>query len=317
MITWPRRRRAVDRGDFELFVHTSRSLGAMLLGRFCHGDARVRAAGGAPSRAEEALRPEVLFAEIVHYRGPPGKSCAAGAARHEIRSSACRRPTGATDSPGRSAVRVRAAKCVPLRAARREVVPRLTSAHNYLAASLAIYRFLACSRRRARAALDLGPLEDASFLPRVTRGRCLFLARWTFYGRNRATRRRAGFSDLAGDPAGVRGGARQRAAHRSERDGVGQLPRWRRTAAGGCKSSIRAGSLVPPGGSGSYAHEMVIPLTRTRGRQKTNERGGGGLRRSFPPGSRGLREDLRGPTTADRVLRRIVGPWCASCANRR
>src|SRR5262249_26581577 len=45
--------------------------GARLLGRFCHADARLREEVEAYLRAEDALRPGAIFAEIVHL--PEGR----------------------------------------------------------------------------------------------------------------------------------------------------------------------------------------------------------------------------------------------------
>ena len=40
--------------------------GARLFGRFCHGDSALQSAVEEHLRAEEALDPEAIFAEIVH-----------------------------------------------------------------------------------------------------------------------------------------------------------------------------------------------------------------------------------------------------------
>src|SRR5262249_19106250 len=56
----------------------------------------------------------------------------------------------------------------------REVLPRLTVAHDWPTAALGIYRFLcALGNQRARRAIawSWGPLKNAPFLPRVREGR--------------------------------------------------------------------------------------------------------------------------------------------------
>ena len=63
-----------------------------------------------------------------------------------------------------------------LRSARlgREVIPRLTTAHNFTLRSLGMYRFLCVLQqqgRRANLSWTWGPLARAPFLPRVTSGR--------------------------------------------------------------------------------------------------------------------------------------------------
>jgi len=72
-----------------------------------------------------------------------------------------------------------------LRSARlgKQVIPRLTSAHNFVHGSLGVYRFL-CMLQSQEAlgglAWGWGPLEGAPFLPRVTHGR-LILARASWW----------------------------------------------------------------------------------------------------------------------------------------
>ena len=60
--------------------------GARLFGRFCHGDDALRAHVEAHLRAEEALRPEAIFAEVVHL--PQGRLgnvlCRPALRAHEI-----------------------------------------------------------------------------------------------------------------------------------------------------------------------------------------------------------------------------------------
>src|SRR5262249_13573134 len=73
---------------------------------------------------------------------------------------------------------------VRLRSARldREVIPRLSSAHNFTSMNLGVYRFLGALQHQGAAgsrAWNWGPLESAPFLPRVVAGRLvLSRARW-------------------------------------------------------------------------------------------------------------------------------------------
>jgi hypothetical protein len=64
----------------------------------------------------------------------------------------------------------------------RRVIPRLTSAHNYDAGSLGVYRFLCALQGQGVAAglaWDWGPLQSAPFLPRVVTGKLVLArARW-------------------------------------------------------------------------------------------------------------------------------------------
>ncbi len=73
-----------------------------------------------------------------------------------------------------------------LRSARlgREVIPRLTTAHNFSRGSLGVYRFLCTLQSPGRASAGVswswGPLDGAPFLPRVTIGRVV-LARASWW----------------------------------------------------------------------------------------------------------------------------------------
>jgi lantibiotic biosynthesis protein len=60
------------RGRFRIYLQgCAGPSGANLLGRFCHGDAALQAQVERHLRAEEALRPDAVFAEIVHL--PQGR----------------------------------------------------------------------------------------------------------------------------------------------------------------------------------------------------------------------------------------------------
>ena len=119
--------------------------------------------------AEEAHRPDAIFAEIVHLpQGRIGNILSRPVLReHEIpflgRSGAPReRQIPITDLT----VTVAGTRIV-LRSRRlgREVIPRLTSAHNYRRGSLGIYRFLCMLQNQGSqggAVWSWGPLDSAS-----------------------------------------------------------------------------------------------------------------------------------------------------------
>jgi thiopeptide-type bacteriocin biosynthesis protein len=170
---------AVDAGDFRLWLQgVSGPSGAPLLGRFCHADPALHRQVLEHLRAEEAHRPDAVFAEIVHLpEGRLGNILSRPVLRdYEIpflgqSGAACDRQLPVTDL--RVSVRGRR---VVLRSERldREVVPRLSTAHNFGLRSLGLYRFLcALQHQDSNAALgwSWGPLEQAPFLPRVTSGR--------------------------------------------------------------------------------------------------------------------------------------------------
>ena len=175
---------AVARGDFRVVLEgASGPSGARLLGRFCHADEILRVQVERHLRAEESLCPDAVFAEIVHL---PEARIGNVLARPILRAyeipylgragGAADRQVPITDLY----VSVRENRIV-LRSARlgREIIPRLTSAHNFTGRAVGLYRFL-CLLQGQGAAENLGwtwgALESAPFLPRVTMGR-LVLAR--------------------------------------------------------------------------------------------------------------------------------------------
>ncbi|WNG26549.1 Lanthionine biosynthesis protein LanB [Cystobacter fuscus] len=177
---------ALAQGRFQLHLQDVTASGANLLGRFCHGDSLLRREVEALLRAEEALRRDAVFAEIVHLpQGRVGNILTRPVLReYEIpylgRSGAPReRQLEASDLR----VSIQDSRIV-LRSARlgREVLPRMTTAHDFDFQNLGLYRFL-CTlqhQQHLRGLMwDWGPLAGASFLPRVTHGRLvLSLARW-------------------------------------------------------------------------------------------------------------------------------------------
>jgi thiopeptide-type bacteriocin biosynthesis protein len=297
--------------------------GARLLGRFCHADAELRAAVEEHLRAEEALDPEAVFAEIVHLpRARDVNVVARPVLRtHEI---ACLGRPGAPPEhqlplddlllsleDGRLVLRSR-------RLGRR-VVPRLTTAHNFVWRGVSVYRLLCRLQGQGldRGGSFWGPLAAAPWLPRVRSGRVVLeRARW---------RLDAHELDLPG-----------------ERDAAfGVLQDWRRSrrvprfvcltsdysdlpvdldnvlAVDGLVQALRArgsaelSELFPPpdelrarGPEGSFVHELVVPFVRSRPPDRQpGRRLQAGIRRTFPPGSEWLYARIyTGETAADGVL---------------
>lgn len=178
----------VERGNFKVYLSgASGPSGVRLLGRFCHADTALQEAVSHHLRAEEALRPEALFAEIVHL--PEGRI-------GNILLRPCLREfeipfLGRSGAPVEKQIPItdlmislRGGR-VALRSKRlgKEVVPRLSSAHNYgTAANLKLYRFLCLLQIQDYAggvSWDWGVLGHGAFLPRVSYGRLvLSRAQW-------------------------------------------------------------------------------------------------------------------------------------------
>ncbi|HVJ92985.1 MAG TPA: lantibiotic dehydratase, partial [Labilithrix sp.] len=333
---------AVDRGELRVLVEgVSGPSGANLLGRFCHGDPALRRAVEAHLRAEEELRPDAIFAEIVHL--PEGRL-------GNILARPCLR---AYEIPylGRSGAPLE--RQIPIddlhltldrgnfvlfsKKLGREVIPRLTSAHNFAGAPLGIYRFLCAlqsDRERHTVAWSWGPLANAPFLPRVVRGRIVVsLARWNLakdelapLAKGTSVERFRAFQEL-----------------RARRD----LPRWVSLSDGDnvlpidldnivCVESLAAligrrsavalvemfpspEELVVEGPEGRFVHELVVPFVKRTSPSPSPMVGADvamptstAIPRTFPPGSEWLYAKLyTGTASADDVLKEVVTPLVA------
>ena len=323
---------ALAKGDFKIWIQgTSGPSGAVLLGRFCHGDDELTRLVRDHLRAEEALRPEAIFAEVVHL--PQGRMgnllCRPLLREYEIpylgRGGA---PEDKQIPLSDLRVSVQGDRVV-LRSERlgREIIPRLTSAHNY-SLGLGTYQFL-CSLQSQDVDAGLGwswgSLERvAPRLPRVTLGRAvLALARW----------------NLRKDELNALGQAGQASRFRAVqalRRRV-DLPRWIGVADGDNVLAVdldnvvqvesfvalvkkrdfaavqetfpQPGELCARGPEGSFAHEVVIPFVRTRPRAPTDLPARIKLARSFATGSEWLYAKIyTGTATADSVLAQVAGP---------
>ncbi|MFD2786370.1 lantibiotic dehydratase [Hymenobacter rubripertinctus] len=159
---------------------------ANLLGRFCHLSSDLLAAVRTELQAEEAEYPEAVFAEIVHINQARigNVSTRPVLRQYEIPIMA---------QPGVDAehtlplqdlmVAVRRGKIV-LRSKKlnRQVIPRLSSAHNYSHNTLPAYRFLCDLQSHGTTsslAWSWGSLQHAEFLPRVIYRRTILAsAQW-------------------------------------------------------------------------------------------------------------------------------------------
>ena len=175
---------AVARGDYQLrmsYIGT----GANILGRFCHGSPEVAALTAEALRAEEARRPDAVFAEIVHLpEGRLGNVLLRPVLReYEIAY------LGTSGAPADKQIAITDLTVsvdgdrVVLKSKRLgcEVIPRMTTAHNFTLRSLAMYRFLCAHalQHASSAAWSWGALTDFPYLPRVRCGKLVLeRARW-------------------------------------------------------------------------------------------------------------------------------------------
>ncbi|MFP3941111.1 MAG: lantibiotic dehydratase [Thermoanaerobaculia bacterium] len=336
----------LNAGDFLVHVrNVGGPSGARLLGRFCHLDRELEDGVRRHLAQEEALRPEAVFAEVVHLpQGRIGNILTRPALRAWEIPFLGRASVGEEHRIPVTDLRVSVVEGrVVLTSERlgREVVPRLTTAHNFLGRSLGTYRFLCALQAQGvqgGLAWSWGALDAAPYLPRVTAGRVvLSRARW------RLTRREV--DRLTGNltKKGAGGGATVSAARELRRDRG--LPR-RAVLLGGdnelvvdfenvlsleamvdllqdrgevvlCELFPGPDELWVRGPEGRFVHEILVPYAavdsskpgRGPGVRVAERRHRESVRESFPPGSEWLFAKLHtGTSTADKVLQDVVLP---------
>ncbi|HEX7318357.1 MAG TPA: lantibiotic dehydratase [Pyrinomonadaceae bacterium] len=339
---------ALDEGEFRVLVEgVSGPSGATLLGRFCHADVTLRSHVARHLRAEQDARPEVVFAEVVHVpEGRAGNVVTRPALReYEIpylgRAGV---PTERQIPVSDLTVSVRGGR-VRLRSQRlgREVVPRLTSAHEFNVRRPGLYRFL-CSLQYQGVAGELtwswGALSTAPFLPRVACGRLVLSpARW-----------HVNVDELR--ELDCRGAAERFQAVRSWRarrrlpevvaltDDESSLPvdfnnalsvesfallvrgRERATLVELFPAPRETAARAP---EGAFLHQLIVPFIGsgrdakpTAERRAVKEHAGKNVcRRTFTPGSEWLYAKLyAGPATTDIVLREMARPLVRAATRR-
>ncbi|HSN85767.1 MAG TPA: lantibiotic dehydratase family protein, partial [Thermoanaerobaculia bacterium] len=325
---------ALARGELKFFLrNVFGPSGARLLGRFCHADDELRRRVEDHLRAEEALWPDAVFAEIVHL--PAGRA-------GNILWRPVLRPyeipylgrSGAPEDRQLPIADLLVAVSGPeivLRSARLgcRVIPRLTSAHSYGQGSLGIYRFLGSLQGQGtREALywSWGILEAAPVLPRVTSGRLvLSRARWRIGSDDGRRLAEATRSDRFRTVQEWRAERRlPRLVMFVERDNellidldnalcIDTLVALIKRSPGAELVELFPGpdELCATGPEGRFLHELSIPVIRRRevAPRHPPVRPAGAVRRTFPPGSEWVYARLyTGTSTADRVLREAVGP---------
>jgi thiopeptide-type bacteriocin biosynthesis protein len=333
--------RAIAQGAFRVLLqYVDGPPGALMLGRFCHADQTLHEFVRAHLRAEEARRPEQLFAEIVHL--PDGRTgnvlCRPVLREYEIpylgRSGApADRQIPVTDL----LVSVRNDRIV-LRSRRlgREVVPRLTTAHDEDWRNLGVYRFLCALQRQdvvSELTWDWGPLREAPFLPRVVSGRLvLSRARWNL---TEADLRALGQARGADQFAAVQAWRAERRLPRYvalvDRDHQLVIDLDNVLSVAALTHQLRGrgqavlvemfpdpDALCVTGPEGRFVHELVVPFVQaapprpepdSAAPQVTSSL----VRRRFPPGSEWLYAKLyTGTGTADQLLNHVAGPLVRS-----
>lgn len=328
---------AFDAGRFRTtIVHAFGPSGANHLGRFCHGDPVLHERVRAMIAAEEALRPDAIFAEIVHLPdGRMGNVLLRPLLRdHEIPylgiSGAARdRQIAVADL----LVQVSHDGFITLRSQRlgREVIPRMSTAHAYSKSKVPAYRFLCYLQHQERArylAFAWGQLEDqASYLPRVVSGQLVLSPqRWRITGKPLARLGQARDAGLYREVQhlrrtlslprhiGIQAGDHVVPIDLDNILSVEGLAHGARTRGELRVVELAERGLVTTGPDGSYTHELHVPFGRsapaTSGAHEippvSIEAGSGApseLVSPHLPGSNCLLVRMfTGPTTADAVL---------------
>ena len=316
--------------------------GALLLGRFCHSDPAMHELVTGNLAAEEALRPDAVFAEVVHLADGRLANISARPVlrQHEIvylgRSGA---PHAQQLTITDLMVSVREGRIVlRSKSLDREVVPRLTNAHNYVNGALGPYRFLASlqSQQLRPLGFGLGPLTMLPFVPRIRIGRIVLReASWHL--------RKAELEAFTG----ATGVARMQALHRLRAEA--RLPRWVCVEDGDNvlpvdldnvlavdsfaqlikpRPGVTLTELWPPpdelcvrGPDGRYTNEIVVPFVRVPAKEVPAHAAPPAVpavapvRRSFAPGSEWLYAKLyTGSATADQILTEAIAPLVAGRA---
>jgi len=310
--------------------------GANLMARFCNENNSLRLLVDQHLRAEEELRADAAFAEIVYL---PENRMANILCRPVLRSfeipylgrsgAPPERQIPVTDllislSSQRLVLRSRSLEC--------EVLPRLTSAHNFLLEqNLSTYQFLCLLQRQQTtvwSGWDWGALESLNYLPRVTAGRLILArARWNLvkdelisfsrpqgmerYRRVQQWRRRwklPRYAALIDD-------ARELLV---DFDNVLSIDTFVESIKKQNRATLVESFVTDPdqllvtGPEGRYVSDVIIPLVRTSKPDRELPIAApirvSNTDRKFPPGSEWLYVKLyAGKSSVDRILR-VIGP---------
>jgi thiopeptide-type bacteriocin biosynthesis protein len=330
---------ALEAGRFRVLLEdASGPSGAILLGRFCHADPALCERVKEHLRAEEAHRPEAIFAEIVHCpEGRHGNLIQRPVLRsHEIpflgRSGApVERQIPITDllvSVVDGRVRLRSSRLG------REVIPRLTSAFNFQhRSSQGLHRFLGALQYQGVTGglrFSWGALDGAPFLPRVASGKVvLSRARWNVPLAKLGLAKKPTKAEVFGRVQALRAEhGLPRVVALVDADNVLPVDLENALAVEAFIQLVKerpsvslmevfpdAAELCARGPEGRFVHEIVVPFVRTRepGREPPTFAVSSPGDRTFPPGSPWLFAKLyTGTASADQVLREVVTPLVAS-----
>jgi lantibiotic biosynthesis protein len=322
--------------------------GACMLGRFCHASSEIDQIVREHLRAEEAQRPDAVFAEVVHLNeGRIGNIVCRPVLRdHEIPFLGISGAPAAHQIPVDDLlVSVRGNRIVlTSRKLGREVIPRLTTAHNFRLRSLGIYRFLCALQHSSAISWSWSSLASHPYLPRVRIGDVVVArATWNLSASDlepltktvrEMNTKRAHTIPLADRRARIADAVSELRTHL-------RLPRFLVIAdydnelpidldnpllaqvfadelSGLTQATLYEQFPTPDaspvrGPDGTFANELVLLFVRPPPTQPDQPIArtprSARVQRSFPPGSSWLYAKLyTGTSTTDRLLREAIGP---------
>ena len=295
-------REAIASGQYRVLVEGGGGpSGARTLGRFCHVHEDVQAVVAEHLDREQTLRPDAVFAEIVHL---PDARIANIAWRPQLREYEIPY-LGISGAPAENQISVNdllisvSNNRIVLRSERlgKEIVPRMTNAHNYhMPTNLGVYRFFCAlqSQDGCDFGWTWGALSSAPFLPRVSYGRLVFSrARWLLSHADLAPIREATRGSKRATSAQAIGELRERVFEAVKKvQEQHKLPRFIVLADGDnelavdldnilsvdsfaqlvkSRQAVRLIEVFPPpdehcaaGPDGGFVHELVVPLIHKR-----------------------------------------------------
>jgi thiopeptide-type bacteriocin biosynthesis protein len=321
-------------GDGRLFVRSAFGpSGAQFVGRFCNGDEALTRQVREWLREEERLRPDAVFAEVVML--PDGRD-ANVVVRPALREYEIPFLGHASVAPERRIdvsdllLGVRNGRFVLWsRSLDREVIPRVTTAHNFKTRGVSVYRLVGAMQKERDAGSvywEWGPLAELPFLPRVRYGNVIFA--------------RAAWLVTPDELKPLRAGAgAQRLAAARELAGRRRMPRFMLFVQGDNELVIdwtnivtidaftavaherggRLDEMLPApdalavhGPEGHFTHELVLPFVRREARSTKPVRRPAIVplaQRTFPPGSEWMYLKIYcGYATEDRLIADTILP---------
>ena len=320
-------------GDGRVFVRSAFGpSGAQFVGRFCGGDSELTEQVRDWLRDEERLRPDAVFAEVVML--PDGRD-ANVVVRPALRDHEIPFLGHASVPPERRIavsdllLGVRNGRFVLWsRSLDREVIARVTTAHNFKTRGVSVYRLVGAMQKERDAGSvywEWGPLAELPFLPRVRYGNVIFA--------------RAAWLVTAGEIEPLRqGDAAQRLAAAQSLAERRRMPRFMLFVQGDNELVVdwtnvvtidaftavayqrggRLDEMLPApdalavhGPEGHFTHELVLPFVRNESRTKPVRRPVlmPLAQRTFPPGSEWLYLKIYcGYATEDRLIADTILP---------